>query len=33
MHYKKGKLKVNYIQEQRHKNCDQNFKKLNTSIF
>lgn len=33
MHYKKGKLKVNYTQEQRHKNCDQNFNKLNTSIF
>lgn len=33
MHYKKGKLKVNYTQEQRHKNLDQNFNKLNTAIF
>lgn len=33
MHYKKRKLKVNYTQEQRHKNLDQNFNKLNTAIF
>lgn len=33
MHYKKGKLKINYTQEQRHKNLDQNFNKLDTAIF